>query len=58
MNGSLWSLCESANTIVNKQVALFKSPLTIMPFALARRKQKSQMRRKNFIPLQLENIET
>jgi hypothetical protein len=51
-------LCESANTIVNKQVALFKSPLTIMPFALAPRKQKSEMRRRNFIPLQLENIET
>jgi hypothetical protein len=51
MNGSLWSLCESANTIVNKQVALLKLPLTIMPFALAPRKQKSKTRRRNFIPL-------
>jgi len=51
MNGSLWSLCESTNTTVNKQVALLKSPLSIMPFALGPRKQKNKTRRRNFIPL-------
>jgi hypothetical protein len=51
MNGSLWSLCESTNTTVNKQVALLKTPLSIMPFALGPRKQKNKTRRRNFIPL-------